>query len=144
MAHVVVIDDSLDTRHLMSRVLAMFGHRVESFGGGKEALAVMDQPEGDLPDLILLDYMMPGMNGLEVLRELQSDPRTLGIPVILFTANDDDQLKEQALVEGASDFWVKAAFGINTMQQRIEDLLKSDGTDPSLTSPQAVLHVSSN
>lgn len=87
---------------------------------GEDALAYVQRA---LPDAVLLDYMMPGMDGLEVLRTLRNDPRTQKLPVIMFSANSDPKLVESAMREGANDYWIKASLAINDMESRLSKLL---------------------
>jgi len=116
MATVLIVDDQRETGHLLSRILCYLGHRGVHVPSGEDALKyVSDSP----PDAVLLDYMMPGMDGLEVLRALRNDPRTKKVPVIMFSANSDPKIVESAMKEGASDYWVKASLAINDMQSRL-------------------------
>jgi CheY-like chemotaxis protein len=67
--------------------------------------------------------MMPGMDGLQVLRALRQDPKTAKLPVIMFSANSDPKIVASALREGASDYWVKASLAINDMESRLSKVL---------------------
>jgi len=86
---VLVVDDTEDCRLILRTMLESQGHRVRLAENGAAALAAARaQP----PDVIMLDVMMPGMSGLEVLKELRALPATAAVPVILVTARsaDDD------------------------------------------------------
>lgn len=98
---ILVIDDSPASIHLIARALAPeFG--CEFALSGPEALARLTT--GELPDLILLDLIMPEMNGDEVLHRLKSELRTHDIPVIVVTASNDPASETAALLAGAADF----------------------------------------
>ena len=71
---------------------------------GQEALAIA--AHNDI-DLVILDIMMPGMDGFEVCRRLRADPKTAKIPIAMFTALDRPDVRHQAKEVGATEFWVK-------------------------------------
>lgn len=120
MATVLIVDDQRDTGHLLGRILHFLGHEGIHCMSGEDALAYVERA---LPDAVLLDYMMPGMDGLEVLRTLRNDPRTQKLPVIMFSANSDPKLVESAMREGANDYWIKASLAINDMESRLSRIL---------------------
>jgi CheY-like chemotaxis protein len=82
MAGILIIDDDKEFSGLAAAYFSRQGHTVTLAGGGREGLA---KAASAGPDMILLDIMMPDMNGIEVLRELNSDPETSGIPVLVLT-----------------------------------------------------------
>jgi len=81
---VMVVDDDADIRESLERVLEIHGHRVATAAGGHEAMDVL-RGTPTRPCVILLDLMMPGMNGFEVQAELQSDPAWSAIPIVIIT-----------------------------------------------------------
>ena len=83
---VLVIDDNADSRDVLRRTLEDDGHAVATAPGGEEGLALARKLS---PSLILLDVMMPGMDGWAVLRQLKADPAVQGIPVAMVTVVDD-------------------------------------------------------
>ena len=101
---VLVVDDSPDNLKLMSSLLKDF-YRVKIAKGGEQALsiAISDSP----PDLILLDIMMPGMDGYEVCRRLKANPTTAEIPVIFLTAKTETEDEELGFSVGAVDYILK-------------------------------------
>jgi CheY-like chemotaxis protein/nitrogen-specific signal transduction histidine kinase len=101
---ILVVDDTPDNLVLMSNLLKT-DYKVRVVNGGKRALeiAASDSP----PDLILLDIMMPNMDGYEVCRQLKSDPRTEGIPVIFLTAKSEVEDERKGLQLGAVDYITK-------------------------------------
>src|SRR5262245_36254246 len=120
MATVLIVDDQGETGQILTRVIECLGHHGVYVASGPDALQYVRQ---QLPDAILLDYMMPDMDGLEVLRALRKDPRMRDVPVIMFSANSDPKILERALSAGASDYWVKSAVRIDEMESRLLRLL---------------------
>jgi CheY-like chemotaxis protein len=86
--NVLVVDDNPDSLTIIRTILEAHGFRVAVALSGPEALQKL---EGDLPDVVLLDVMMPEMSGLEVLDRLKNDSRTARMPVILVTAKTQDE-----------------------------------------------------
>jgi len=84
---ILVIEDEQDIAELLTYNLERDGFRVESALTGEDGLV---KARTAPPDLILLDIMLPGMNGLDVCRALRSDTATKGIPIVMLTARDDD------------------------------------------------------
>jgi two-component system sensor histidine kinase/response regulator len=101
---VLIVDDEASTRELLRDLLEMRGHQVVEATNGEDALR---RAVEDRPDAILLDVMMPGLDGFEVCRRLKLDPRTVAIPVLLVTTLSarDDRLK--GIEAGAGDFLSK-------------------------------------
>jgi len=85
---ILIVDDNQDNLMIMQKVLESRGFTVQVAQSGPEALA---QTERDVPDLILLDVMMPKMNGLEVLERLKASHATSKVPVIMVTAKVQDE-----------------------------------------------------
>ncbi|MCU1383627.1 MAG: Blue-light-activated protein [Acidobacteria bacterium] len=103
-ARVLIVDDELQNRKLLEVMLGPEGLAVESAVNGEDALRkVARQP----PDLILLDVMMPGMDGYEVAAAIKGNPATRNIPVIMITAMDDREARLRGLSVGAEDFLTK-------------------------------------
>ena len=103
-ACVLIVDDARNTREMLEVVLAWEGFVVSTAASGEEALAAISlQP----PDLILLDVMMPGMNGYDVAATLKGYPATEMIPIMVLTAMTDFGAKERARCAGAEDFIAK-------------------------------------
>ena len=116
MASVLVVDDMIDTCRLLVRILSGMGHRVETATSGTEAIRCLEQR---VPDLIVLDVMMPGMGGEEVLRRVREDERTAAVPVVMWSAVIDPLYQDHLLGCGANDYWVKAGMGLDELHERI-------------------------
>lgn len=101
---VLIVDDHQPAAEMASRIFETKGYRVICSFDGDDAL---EQATMHLPDLIVLDVMMPGMNGFEVLTHLRNQERTANIPTILVTAKDTPADIEQGLMLGADDYLPK-------------------------------------
>ena len=102
--HVLVVDDEPANRELLSDLLQARGHRVTQATDGTDAL---QKAATSLPDVVLLDIMMPGMDGFEVCRQLKADPRTAPIPVLIVTAMAERSDRIKGVAAGADDFLTK-------------------------------------
>jgi putative two-component system response regulator len=101
---ILIVDDILDTREILEDILTSPHHRLVLAASGPEALAKAAE---HTPDLVLLDVMMPGMDGFEVCRRLRADPVTAEMPVIMLTALDDREARLRGFESGADDFVTK-------------------------------------
>jgi len=120
MAAILVVDDNYDLARPLTMLLRQMGHEGHAVASGEAALAfVRDR----LPDLIILDAMMPQMDGMEVLRRLKDDPNTARVPVVMFSAIADREFQAHAISKGAQDFWVKASIGFDQIKDRVNGLL---------------------
>src|ERR1043166_7310937 len=97
--NILVVDDELSNRRILDQVLTRAGYIVDTVSDGSEALKKMDSSR---PELIVLDYMMPGMSGLEVLKQLRKQEDDT--PVIMITAYGTVERAVEAMQEGAYDF----------------------------------------
>ncbi|MGH7459082.1 MAG: response regulator [Longimicrobiaceae bacterium] len=103
-ARILVVDDEPDISALVAYHLAKESYRVSTASDGPEALQAI---EADRPDLVVLDLMLPGMSGLEVLEELRRRPETNGVPVLLLTARKEEEDRVEGLRLGADDYLAK-------------------------------------
>lgn len=104
MANILVVDDSEDSLTLLSTLLERNGFDVEKARRGEECLELAAL---NLPDIILLDICMPGIDGIETCRRFKRNPRTESIPIIMVSANDEDEHILGALEAGALDYVAK-------------------------------------
>ncbi len=105
----LIVDDEPTSRTLLAELAAREGYEVLAASGGAEALALMER---ELVDLLVLDMMMPGVDGLAILAELQKREKLPALPVVVVTANDDRELRIDALKSGAVDFITKPINGL--------------------------------
>jgi DNA-binding response OmpR family regulator len=103
-ARILIVDDELDNRELLEVVLRHEGFAVQTASSGEEAFVSIAHQR---PDLVLLDIMMPGMNGYEVARAIKADVATKNIPVVMMTALDDRHARTLAVRAGADAFFTK-------------------------------------
>ena len=103
-ARILIVDDKLPNRLVLEGMLRPEGFLLQSAASGQEALAIVAQ---QAPDLILLDVLMPGMNGYEVVSAIKGDAATKNIPIIIITALDDRNARMLGLSAGAEDFLAK-------------------------------------
>lgn len=103
-SHILVVDDEPDISALVAYHLARESYRVRTVGSGPEALKAM---ESEVPDLVLLDLMLPGLSGLEVLQEIRRREEWRSIPVIMLTARREESDRVEGLRLGADDYVAK-------------------------------------
>jgi two-component system, OmpR family, response regulator MtrA len=119
MARIVVADDDADIRDLVVFKLEQSGHEVVAVGDGAAAVEACQQA---LPDLVVLDLMMPGMGGLDACRALRADTALTRVPVILLTARAQESDIEQGFDAGADDYVVKP-FSPRELASRVSAML---------------------
>ena len=116
----LVVEDDHDIAHLLSHSLGRAGFAVDMLHSGAEVLPAMRRA---LPDLLLLDLMLPGLDGLEVCRTLRGDPRTAAVPIIMLTARAEESDRIVGLELGADDYITKP-FSPNEVVARVRALLR--------------------
>lgn len=116
---ILVVDDEPHIRRVLASILGARGFDVVEAVDGLEGLDVFDS--GGV-DLVILDLLMPGASGLEVLAKIRTDARWPGTPVIILTAKGQDTDREAALAGGADDFLTKP-FSPMKLIARIEEIL---------------------
>jgi CheY-like chemotaxis protein len=116
---VLVTDDDDDIREFLCDLLATEGYQTEEASSGRQAVEKANQVK---PDLVLLDIMMPEMDGYEVCEQLKGDPATRDIPVVMVTVKNDIADISRSLVAGASGFIVKP-FDSESLLQMVEMVL---------------------
>jgi len=117
---VMVVDDEKRNLRLMEALLMPLGYEVILAGNGEEALEKVRQKP---PDVVLLDIMMPGIDGFEVARLLKSEEKTMGIPIVMVTALREAEDRVKALEAGADDFLMKP-IEKSELEARVRSLLK--------------------
>ena len=124
MTKILVVEDESDIRELLVDILRDSGYDVVEAGDGGAALDVVNQ---ERPDIILLDVMMPVMDGFQVLKLLKGDPVTRSTPVIMVSAKSQEQEVCDAKREGAWDYLIKPweAGEVEAKVASAENLLKS-------------------
>ena len=105
---ILIVDDSPTERHVLKQLLAPRGYGIVTAVNGEEGI---EKARSELPDLILMDVVMPGLNGYQVTRALMRDDATRHIPVIMCTTKGQETDKIWGLRQGALDYVVKPVNG---------------------------------
>ncbi len=122
---ILIAEDDLTLRDMYQARLEAGGYRVLLAANGEEALKILEQEE---PDMILLDIMMPKINGLDVLEKMKRNPATKGIPVIILTVLIQDQTRVKSLMSGADDYLIKSETMPGEVIKKIEEVLAKSKT----------------
>jgi putative two-component system response regulator len=135
MGTVLVVDDIAGNARLLESLLAPDGHTVRTAGDGAEALHVV---RAERPDLVLMDVMMPRVDGFEACRAIKEDPATRLIPVVLVTALNDTASRLRGIDAGADDF-VSKPFNAPELRARVRSLLRIKRYTDDLDSAESVI-----
>jgi two-component system alkaline phosphatase synthesis response regulator PhoP len=134
--HILVVEDEEDILELLRYNLAKEGYRVTGVVSGEEGLrAARSQP----PDLIVLDLMLPGMDGLTVCRELKMDAKTREVPIIILTAKGEEADVVAGLELGADDYVTKP-FSPRVLLARLRAVLRRRRAEPAPEADVIALH----
>ena len=118
MSKALVVDDSKTIRIILSRILRELGYEVCEAGNGKEALKVMETEKAAV-NLVLADWNMPEMNGLELLKQLRQDPALASLKVIMVTTETELDHMVSALEAGANEYVMKP-FTKDILREKLE------------------------
>lgn len=132
---ILVIDDEPDFLKVISARLEHNGFKVYLASGGQEALKSM---ESEIPDILILDILMPGMDGYEVLRKIRSNNKTADIPVIILSGMPSQEEKSKALDMGADDYITKP-YHLEEFLSRINALLRRSSRKNNLKNIKNIL-----
>jgi two-component system, OmpR family, phosphate regulon response regulator PhoB len=119
-ATILVVEDEPAIQELIAFNLKQAGHRAIRADNAEHALKLV---QSALPDLVLLDWMLPGLSGIELARRLRADKRTRSVPIIMLTARTEEQDKLQGLDTGADDYITKP-FSPRELTARIKAVLR--------------------
>lgn len=125
MAHIIVIEDEVDLQSVLEYNLKQAGYSVTLTGRGQDGLRSAQQ---HIPDLILLDLMLPDMSGMDVCRTLKSQAATKGIPIIMVTARGEEIDRVVGFEIGADDYVVKP-FSVRELLLRISAILRRNRSE---------------
>ena len=132
MAKILIVDDEPNIREVVGLYLRRDGHDVVSAADGEEALDLFRR---DDPDLVVLDLMLPKLNGLEVCRRMQAERR---VPLIMLTARGEEEERIVGLSLGADDYVVKP-FSPRELAARVTAVLRRTGDSPTASADEKVL-----
>ena len=129
MAEIMIVDDSEMFREPVADALRQRGYTVTVASDGRQCL---DAVQRRVPDLVLLDVLMPVLGGVDTLLALRSEPRSSHLPVIMLTDAAERELIIKAGKLGISGYVLKSSFSLETMLGRIEDSLDGHEMDAEL------------
>ncbi len=138
---ILIVDDIAFNRTVLNKILGKSGYELAIATSGDQALTQLDVFS---PDIVLLDFMMPGKSGLDVLRIMKADTRYRGIPVIFLTASDEMEYMTEAFNAGAVDYITKPFKAaelnarVNTQVRRLDD---ADAIKLKIQEQQELIHV---
>ena len=131
MTRILVVEDDRDIGELVSRYLEKAGYAVDLLSSGRDALtAIRERP----PDLIVLDLMLPHVDGLEICRLVRSQEATSALPIVMLTARAEESERIVGLEIGADDYIAKP-FSPNELVARVRALLRRAQRQPSTAGP---------
>lgn len=128
---VALIEDEDFLRELYKREFEAAGFSLDGFATGEDGLAALKQNQYDV---VLLDIMLPGMNGLQVLKQIKQDETTKGIPVILLTNLGQDEVIKEGFTLGAEGYLIKAAYSTKQVVEEMKNILKGKTPQPNIQS----------
>ena len=120
MAQILIVDDSPTEAHVLKGILEKHGFEIETAENGTEGI---ERAKELKPDLILMDVVMPGLNGFQATRQLTKDPETKEIPVIIVTTKDQETDRVWGMRQGAKDFLTKPV-SEKTLMDKINSALE--------------------
>lgn len=115
---ILIVEDDITLRDLYQTRLEIDGYNISVAGDGEEGVM---QSEKVMPDLILLDLMLPKLSGMEVLQKIKENPKTKGIPVIILSALSNQKTK--GLIYGAIDYLVKSESQLEDIVNKVKEVL---------------------
>ncbi len=117
---ILIVDDSEAGRIVLDQLLSLSGYKLEFAENGLEALAKLEE---NVPDLVLLDVMMPGMNGFEVCQKIRENENLKELPVLMVSMLDDQESRMQGIQSGADDF-INKPFNLAELELRIKTITR--------------------
>src|SRR5438309_1531687 len=121
MSRILIVEDDLKIANLYKETLEKEGNEVQ-ISADIEAMNIIKTQK---PDLVLLDILMPKVNGLIILREIKTNPELEGMPVIILTNVEGADELSQAITLGASGYLVKAETSLDMLSQKVKDVTQS-------------------
>lgn len=133
--HILLVEDEDFIRDLYKRQLDLENLKTDAFGNGKDGLAALAQKAYDL---ILLDIMLPGMNGLEILKHIKQSNIAKDTPVVLLTNLGQESVMKEAFALGAKDYIIKASVTPAQIVEKVKELLRQQGSSGGSIPPTTV------
>lgn len=123
MAKILIIDDSAIDAHMLEEILKLDGHESIKASSGEQGVEMAIE---EMPNLIVMDVVMPGMNGFKATRQIHRNPSTKDIPIMIVTTKDQDTDIEWGLSQGAAEYMAKP-IDSNIFREKITALLEGVG-----------------
>lgn len=120
MKNILIIDDDPVVHNLLSDALKKEGYEVFI---SREGSSYSDRITKDKPDLILLDIIMPDLNGFQILEEIKNKSSAPGIPIIILSSFFEKDSVKKAMDLGAEDYWLKSDFTISQLVEKIKKII---------------------
>jgi CheY-like chemotaxis protein len=117
---ILLVDDEDDILYILKSVLTRAGYEVKTAGSGEECIEMLN---GEKPDLIFMDIMMPGINGWETARKIKTDPETKDIPVLMVSVLDDFEDKKKSLNYAMAEDHLGKPVDLQVLLETTESLL---------------------
>ncbi|MEI6266315.1 MAG: response regulator [bacterium] len=119
-ARIIIVDNNKDVCRIYEDTLNAAGYSATAICNEEEALDVIYKEK---PDLVLLDILMPKINGLHILDRIRNDHHTRSVNVVILTEVSDSNIKEKALQHGAKDFIIKSETEMKELLKRIDEVM---------------------
>ena len=126
------MEDHLETNRALRKLFEAAGHQTTGVFSGEAGLASLKRERADL---VILDQLLPGIQGLEVLRRVRADANNLSLPVVIYSAVADANFAEQARVMGATDVWLKGNFSPGALRGKLAEMLDRRERKPPAIAP---------
>ncbi len=120
MSKIILVEDEQILQKALSIQLLSAGFEVLTASNGETGLELVKK---ELPDLVLLDILMPKMNGFQVLEELKKNKETAHIPVIVLSNQGQEEEKQKGLKLGAADYYVKSSTDLTDLTEKVKSVL---------------------
>lgn len=119
----LIVEDEQFIRDIYKRQLEKAGVTVDGFGNGKEGIQAISQNKYDI---ILLDIMLPDLNGLEILKQIKQNPASKNIPVIMLTNLGQDEIIKEGFTLGAQGYFIKASYTPDQIVAEVKNILSKN------------------
>lgn len=125
MAKILIVEDEDIVARMYEKALSVSGFQVVV---NTNAGAALETTKKEKPDLVLLDIMMPGVDGIQILEKLKADSATKGIPVVILTNLSGKGDRDYSIKKGAADFWVKSDYKSSEIVKKVKAIVEKKST----------------